>query len=161
MARITVDELHRLIAEGQRPVIVDLRTSLARDQDGRFIPGAVIADFAEVDQWLDQVPMDREVIFYCTCPNEAGAAHVARKLMDLGYTRVRPLLGGLDAWIAAGYQVESRSVAQPERRLSRPYQPFSAPREGRDPEAYSTKSTDYACNAHAADAKCGGSPAGA
>ena len=28
MARITVDELHRLIAEGQRPVIVDLRTSL-------------------------------------------------------------------------------------------------------------------------------------
>ena len=109
MARITVDELHRLIAEGQRPVIVDLRTSLTRDQDGHFIPGAVMADFAEVDQWLDQVPMDREVIFYCTCPNEAGAAHVARRLMDLGYQHVRPLLGGLDAWIAAGYQVESGS----------------------------------------------------
>ena len=70
-----------------------------------------MADFAEVDQWLDEVPTDREVIFYCTCPDEAGAAHVARKLMDLGYTRVRPLLGGLDAWIAAGYQIESRSVA--------------------------------------------------
>ena len=110
IARITVDELHRLIAEGQRPVIVDLRTSLARDQDSRFVPGARMADFAEVDQWLDQVPTDREVIFYCTCPNEAGAAQVARKLMDLGYTRVRPLLGGLDAWIAAGYQVESRTV---------------------------------------------------
>jgi membrane protein DedA with SNARE-associated domain/rhodanese-related sulfurtransferase len=111
MARITVDELHRLIAEGQRPVIVDLRTSLVRDQDSRIIPGAMIADFAEVDQWLDQVPTDREVIFYCTCPDEAGAAHVARKLLDLGYTRVRPLLGGMDAWIAAGYQVDSGSVA--------------------------------------------------
>lgn len=111
MARITVDELHRLIAEGQRPVIVDLRTSLARGEDSHFIPGALMADFAEANRWLDEVPRDREVIFYCTCPNEAGAAQVARKLMDLGYTHVRPLLGGLDAWIAAGYQVESRSVA--------------------------------------------------
>jgi rhodanese-related sulfurtransferase len=67
-------------------------------------------DFAEVDRWLDQVPSDREIIFYCTCPNEAGAAYVARKLMDLGYTHVRPLLGGLDAWIAAGYEVENRPV---------------------------------------------------
>ena len=42
-----------------------------------------MADFAEVVKWLDQVPTDREVIFYCTCPNEAGAAYVAKKLMDL------------------------------------------------------------------------------
>ena len=110
MARISVDELHRLIAEGQQPLIVDLRTSLVRGQDSRFIPNALVMDFAEADQWLDQVPTDRELIFYCTCPNEAGAARVARKLMDLGYRHVRPLLGGLDAWIAAGYEVESRSV---------------------------------------------------
>ena len=110
MARISVDELHRLIAEGQQPLIVDLRTSLVRGQDSRFIPNALVMDFAEADQWLDQVPTDRELIFYCTCPNEAGAARVARKLMALGYRRVRPLLGGLDAWIAAGYEVESRSV---------------------------------------------------
>jgi membrane protein DedA with SNARE-associated domain/rhodanese-related sulfurtransferase len=110
MARITVDELHRLMAEGERPVIVDLRTSPARDQDRHFIPGALLADFSVVDQWIDQVPADREVIFYCTCPNEAGAAHVARKLLDLGYTRVRPLLGGMDAWIAAGYPVDSGCV---------------------------------------------------
>jgi membrane protein DedA with SNARE-associated domain/rhodanese-related sulfurtransferase len=108
MARISVDELHRLIAEGQRPLVVDLRTPLFREQDGRFIPGALMADLAEVDQWVDLVPKDREVIFYCTCPNEAVSAHVARKLIDLGYTRVHPLLGGLDAWIAAGYQVERR-----------------------------------------------------
>jgi rhodanese-related sulfurtransferase len=111
MARITVDELHRLKDGGHHPVIVDLRTSLGRDQDRRFIPGALMVDFAEVDQWLDRLPTDREIIFYCTCPDEAGAASVARKLMDLGYTRVRPLLGGLDAWIAAGHEVEHGSVA--------------------------------------------------
>jgi rhodanese-related sulfurtransferase len=123
MARITVDELQRLIAEGQQPLIVDLRTSLVRDQDNRFIPNALIMDFAEVDRWLDQVPTDREIIFYCTCPNEAAAAHVARKLMDLGYTQVRPLLGGLDAWIAAGYQVESGRVGQADSGLSHEVSP--------------------------------------
>jgi len=111
IARITVDELRRLIDEGHHPVIVDLRTSLVRDQDTRFIPGALIMDLEEVDGWLDQAPTDREIIFYCTCPTEAAAASIARKLMDLGYTRVRPLLGGLDAWIAAGYQVAAPAGA--------------------------------------------------
>jgi rhodanese-related sulfurtransferase len=32
---------------------------------------------------------------------------VARSLIDKGYTLVRPLAGGLDAWIDAGYPVES------------------------------------------------------
>jgi membrane protein DedA with SNARE-associated domain/rhodanese-related sulfurtransferase len=126
VARITVDELHRLMAEGQRPVIVDLRTPLSREHDDYFIPGALMANFAAVDQWLDQVPTDREVIFYCTCPNEAGAACVARKLMDLGYARVRPLLGGLDAWIAAGYQVESSSAAPPQGAVTRAVSPAAS-----------------------------------
>ena len=32
---------------------------------------------------------------------------VVRHLMDSGYKRVRPLRGGLDAWIAAGYATEA------------------------------------------------------
>jgi len=32
---------------------------------------------------------------------------VARALMERGYTLVRPLAGGLDAWMAAGYDVEA------------------------------------------------------
>jgi membrane protein DedA with SNARE-associated domain/rhodanese-related sulfurtransferase len=111
IARITVDELRRLIDDGRHPVIVDLRTSLVRDQDTRFIPGALIMNLEEVDRWLDQAPTDQEIIFYCTCPTEAAAASMARKLMDLGYTRVRPLLGGLDAWIAAGYEAAAPAGA--------------------------------------------------
>ncbi len=110
-ARITAGELHRLIDEGGRPLIVDLRTSLAREEDSRFIPSALAMDVDEVDRWSRQIPTDREIIFYCTCPNEAAAAYVANKLMKLGYTQVRPLLGGLDAWIAAGYRVEHGSAA--------------------------------------------------
>jgi rhodanese-related sulfurtransferase len=32
---------------------------------------------------------------------------VARKLIDEGFTLVRPLAGGLDAWVDAGYDVEA------------------------------------------------------
>jgi rhodanese-related sulfurtransferase len=47
-----------------------------------------------------------EVIVYCACPNEASAVKVAKALMEHGFKRVRPLSGGIDAWIAAGYDVE-------------------------------------------------------
>jgi rhodanese-related sulfurtransferase len=35
---------------------------------------------------------------------------VARKLMEEGFTVVRPLAGGFDAWIDAGYPVEELSA---------------------------------------------------
>ncbi len=111
IARISVDELRALMDGGKRPVVVDVRSPGTRDLDRRFIPGALAMDIAEVDQRLDELPADREVIFYCTCPNEASAATVAKKLIGLGYTRVRPLHGGLDAWIAAGFEVEHRAGA--------------------------------------------------
>ena len=111
IARIPVVELRRLIDQGQRPVVVDVRSPVARDQDRRFIPGALAMDISEVDKHLEQLPMDREIIFYCTCPNEASAAFVAKKLINVGYTRVRPLQGGLDAWIKAGFEIENRSAA--------------------------------------------------
>jgi len=109
IARITVGDLRRLMDGGERPVVVDVRSPSIRKLDPRFIPGALAMDMAEVDQRLEQLPADRDIIFYCTCPNEASAAQVAKKLIELGYTRVRPLHGGLDAWLAAGYEVEHRS----------------------------------------------------
>src|SRR6266702_3873959 len=111
IARIGVDELRALIKGDKRPVVVDVRSSSARDLDPRFIPGALAMDVADVERRLDQLPADREIIFYCTCPNEASAAQVAKKLLGLGYTRVRPLQGGLDAWIAAGYEIEHRAAS--------------------------------------------------
>ena len=47
-----------------------------------------------------------EVVVYCACPNEASAVAVAKALVQHGFKRVRPLHGGIDAWIAAGHDVE-------------------------------------------------------
>jgi membrane protein DedA with SNARE-associated domain/rhodanese-related sulfurtransferase len=108
IARITATELGKLIEGGEKPVVVDVRSPMAREEDRRFVPGAVVMDIADVESNLERLPVESEIVFYCSCPNEASAAHVAKKLMELGYTRVRPLQGGLDAWIAAGYAVETR-----------------------------------------------------
>ncbi|MEP7244574.1 MAG: rhodanese-like domain-containing protein [Gammaproteobacteria bacterium] len=107
IARIDAEQLRKLMAGEPQPIIVDLRSKIGRDQDGRHIPGARIVSFDQVMRRVEQFPLDRDVVFYCTCPNEATAAYAARQLIKLGYTRVRPLLGGLDAWVSAGYEVEA------------------------------------------------------
>lgn len=46
-------------------------------------------------------------IVYCACPNEASAARVALQLRDRGFHHVRPLAGGIDAWVSAGLAVDT------------------------------------------------------
>ncbi|MGA8705826.1 MAG: DedA family protein/thiosulfate sulfurtransferase GlpE [Steroidobacteraceae bacterium] len=106
MARISVTELYELIEAGAAPVIVDVRSATARALEPRQVPGAISMTIAEVGEQLKALPRDKEIVLYCTCPNEASAAQVARVLMKHGFARVRPLHGGLDAWIAAGYTAE-------------------------------------------------------
>jgi rhodanese-related sulfurtransferase len=108
MARVSVDELKDMLAQPQRPLIVDVRSESGLKQ-GR-IPGALWIDRDAFDQSFQSLALgDRvgqDVIVYCACPSEASAAMVAKQLMRAGFKRVRPLLGGIDAWIEKGYEVE-------------------------------------------------------
>jgi membrane protein DedA with SNARE-associated domain/rhodanese-related sulfurtransferase len=107
MARISVDELYRLMDAGVAPLIVDVRSQIARTLEPRHIPGALHLPLHGFEEHIQELPRDREIILYCSCPNEASAAQVAKLLIDSGFVRVRPLHGGLEAWIAAGLPVES------------------------------------------------------
>ena len=97
MARISVPELQALLAHPERPLLVDVRTDAERAATG-WIPGAVHA--TQVAQLVPRV--QGEVVLYCDCPNEASAARIAHQLRQLGFARVRPLAGGLEAWRAQG-----------------------------------------------------------
>jgi len=110
MARISVEELRQEIEKGSAPVIVDVRSTTAQTLERHRIPGALQVPVQEAARHLGELPRDREIILYCTCPNEASAAKVARLLMNHGFQRVRPLKGGLEAWIEAGYSVEAFSL---------------------------------------------------
>jgi membrane protein DedA with SNARE-associated domain/rhodanese-related sulfurtransferase len=105
MARISVADLYELIQAGAAPLIIDVRSITARELEPRWIPGALHVPLEDVARQLKELPRDRDIILYCTCPSEASAARVAKILMNHGFKRVRPLLGGLDAWVSAGYAV--------------------------------------------------------
>jgi membrane protein DedA with SNARE-associated domain/rhodanese-related sulfurtransferase len=118
MARIDVAELYQLIEAGASPLIVDVRSATAHSVDPRAIPGALRIPVANIKEHLAQLPRERDIVLYCTCPNEASAAQVAKLLLEQGFRRVRPLHGGLDAWIAAGYRAEIDATSSSIRLLS-------------------------------------------
>jgi membrane protein DedA with SNARE-associated domain/rhodanese-related sulfurtransferase len=98
MARITADELQRMMDEGRDLVIVDLRQALAVEDDPYTIPGAIRMAVEELEHRHHEIPRDREVILFCACPNEVTAARMALLLKKNGITRVRPLAGGVAGW---------------------------------------------------------------
>jgi membrane protein DedA with SNARE-associated domain/rhodanese-related sulfurtransferase len=88
------------------PFIVDLRHPLDYLPDPRVLPGAVRIGPGEIAKRNLEIPRDRDVILYCTCPNEETSAKVALQLQKLGVYRVRPLHEGFDGWKYLGYPLE-------------------------------------------------------
>jgi len=105
MPRASVDELLALLRGGSPPLLLDVR--LAASHAEGHIPGARWLDSKSVPQSLAKLPAADEVIVYCACPNDATAVMVAKQLRGLGFRRVRPLRGGIDAWLAAGQVLDA------------------------------------------------------
>jgi len=111
MDRVSVDELHELMRAERVGKVIDVRTPMAQAVTGR-IPGAITVDPNNMRVDLLAIEPDSEVVVYCACPNEYTAAKIAKVLVAHGFKRVRPLLGGIDAWIAAGHAVEAVQAAE-------------------------------------------------
>lgn len=101
MDRISIDQLVALIDAGKDPLILDVRPADVRRQEG-IIPGALPAHPADAGAALEGYSRDREVVVYCSCPNEASAAIACLHLRRAGFHKIRPLAGGTDAWVKAG-----------------------------------------------------------
>jgi len=110
MARITVDELLKKQEAGENVMILDLRSTAAVEEDPALIRGALHMNMDEVERRMQEIPHDRDIILYCSCPNEVSSARVALLLQRKGFSRVRPLLGGIDAWRERNYPTELRAA---------------------------------------------------
>jgi membrane protein DedA with SNARE-associated domain/rhodanese-related sulfurtransferase len=104
MARVSAEALAALLDGGERPLIVDVRSAASRDE-GR-IPGAIMVQGDAEAPELSAHPKDALIVVYCACPNDASAVVAARQLLGRGFSNVRPLAGGFDAWVAIGREVD-------------------------------------------------------
>ncbi|MFC1442046.1 rhodanese-like domain-containing protein [Streptacidiphilus sp. N1-10] len=108
--RLSPEQAAAAVAESGA-VLVDIRYAALRDRDGT-VPGALVVERNELEWRLDplcdyRLPEatghDLQVIVVC---NEGYASSLAaRSLQALGLSRATDLIGGFQAWAAAGLPV--------------------------------------------------------
>jgi membrane protein DedA with SNARE-associated domain/rhodanese-related sulfurtransferase len=103
MARITPEELKRRLDAGEDVLVVDVRDRLDFEAEPAIIPGALHLTTEELERRHREIPRERDIVLYCTCPSEASSARIALLLRRRGIERVRPLAGGFRAWRDHGY----------------------------------------------------------
>lgn len=66
VARVTPDELKRMLDDGEDIAIVDLRNALEVEFDSVKLPGAIWMEMHEIDSRGEDLPRDKDVILYCS-----------------------------------------------------------------------------------------------
>jgi rhodanese-related sulfurtransferase len=112
-ARVEPEELKRQLDAGELVCIVDLRHPLELLPDPFTLPGAIHFSPESLAARHLEIPRDRDVVLFCTCPSEATAAKTAMTLHKLGIERVRPLRGGFDEWKRLGFPLDPVRLARP------------------------------------------------
>jgi membrane protein DedA with SNARE-associated domain/rhodanese-related sulfurtransferase len=85
--------------------ILDARPATPALDAARRIPGALALDPHSPEQ-LDGALRTHDMVIYCICPDSATAVEVTQRMRSNGYTRIRALRGGIDAWQRRGFPVE-------------------------------------------------------
>ena len=116
VARITREDLKQQLDgdEAGRPVLIDVRRKYAWDHSTLKLPGAVRVDPKDPD--ASALPKGRDIVVYCSDPDEITSVDVAAGLTAAGF-HVHVLKGGLPEWVAANLPTETkdavRAVAPP------------------------------------------------
>ena len=103
---ISAEDLHSLIGSASQVLLFDVRQTLDVIAYPEQIPGAQRIPPEEVLRNPNAIPKEKDVIVYCTCPGEKTSRIVLRRALENGFTRVKFLRGGLDAWKRMGFPLE-------------------------------------------------------
>ncbi len=106
MKRITPEDLKQKLDAGEPVAIVDVRHVLDVYSHPYMLPGAIRLPLEQSEQRANELPRDREIVVYCTCPNEASSIRAVSRFQRKGFQQVRPLAGGLQGWRDRGFPVQ-------------------------------------------------------
>jgi rhodanese-related sulfurtransferase len=101
---ISVSETNALLLGGVPFVTLDVRTPT--EFASGHIQGAVNIPLDQLPTRLNELPADPEtiIVVYCKVAQRGGLGFSL--VRQLGYVNAKNMIGGLDAWRAAGYPVE-------------------------------------------------------
>lgn len=104
------EDLDLAQSEGRAPVVVDTRSAAAWSHSR--VPGAVHIPAREiaVRAALELADEDADVVIYSWGLGSVDAARAALALIRLGYSHVRELGGGFEAWENFGFPVEGEAT---------------------------------------------------
>lgn len=103
---ITPEALHTLLDANKEVLLFDVRQPLDLLVSYEIIPGAKRVPPKDVLENPSLIPADKDSIVYCTCPSDRTSRAVLGRALDMHFSRIKFLKGGLEAWKAEGYPVE-------------------------------------------------------
>jgi membrane protein DedA with SNARE-associated domain/rhodanese-related sulfurtransferase len=121
VARITPEELKTKLDSGEDMIVVDVRDRVDFQAEPAIIPGALHMTVDELDARHQEIPRERDIVLYCTCPSEETSARAALLLRRRGIERIRPLAGGYHGWRDRGYPMTgltARTNTEPAKSLT-------------------------------------------
>lgn len=104
---IEPERLYDLLAANERVLVFDVRQPLDLLAYSEVIPGATRVPPKDIMTNPALIPREEDAVVYCTCPGDKTSLEILRKALSLNFLRLRILRGGLLAWKAKGYPVET------------------------------------------------------
>jgi rhodanese-related sulfurtransferase len=101
---VAIPELQDALEKGEA-VVVDVRGSV--EYKLGHIKGAISVPLGLIAQQIKDLPTDKLIVTYCACTHEQLSAHGVLEMKKLGIENAGALVGGWDAWVAAGLPTES------------------------------------------------------
>ena len=113
VATISVDELKAKLNNNQPVTIIDVRSSEGFANSTTTIKGSIHFKVRRLKSRLafpplKDLPRDREIVTYCSCPKDESSIAAAQILQAAGFQRVRVLQGGWNEWVKANGPVQAK-----------------------------------------------------
>jgi rhodanese-related sulfurtransferase len=102
VGQISVRETRTLINANPHALLV---CGYEKDDDFHKydLEGAI--SFSDFQRRVKSVEKNQPIVFYCACPHDETAIAQTEKYLNQGFTNVRVMEGGFNAWKDAGYPV--------------------------------------------------------